>query len=136
MQSIERIEVSKIYLGSAAKFALLFGLFIGFIIGVLVLISNLLLGVTFGSGIMENFGFAGTSSVFIFSGIVFALGFIGIFLISILLFILYNLVSQLGGKLHLGLAETEKEIPLEANKYKSVRLVSTDQKDYDISKLV
>ena len=138
MQLTETIEVRKVYIGSAAKFGLLFGLLIGLITGVTVLISNLFPGVNFGSDILENFGLTGASSVFIFAGVVFVLTFMSIFLISVLLSTLYNLVSELGGKLHLGLAETEKEDIQEANKYKNIKLAmpNPNQKEFDVSKLV
>ena len=93
----------KIYIGSAALLGLFSGLIIGLISGIYYFI-RILLGAesiyVFGKVIQANIGIG---FLFLFGSIIFYLVVSSIALIIWAL--LYNLIANIGGALHLGLAE-------------------------------
>ena len=106
---VERIELRKIYVGKAAIFGLLYGLMMGLIIGIFFFVSALI-------GLENSLTLLGKEFKIDVAGMV-AIVLIGatIFFsiascISIaVIALIYNLISQIGGALHLGLAEHEQE---------------------------
>jgi len=106
MNPIERIEVRKIYIKNAALFGLLYGLIIGLIIGVFLFV-RILLGAEsiniFGKVIAISNIWIGVAVLF-GSVIFYAIAICIAFAISALL---YNLLANIGGMLHVGLAESE-----------------------------
>ena len=98
----ERIVLRKIYPGPAALFSLLHALcwaVIGFLV---VLIYGFIAkgGIVIGTA---RYGTAG--QIFLFSLMVFLILFVGLFVMTFLCCLIYNLVSKMKGKLHIGLAE-------------------------------
>ena len=105
MQPTERIEVRKIYLGSAARFGIFYGAIFGLILGIIILILSLVLNISIGTGL---FGFDGTG--FFLAGIYFVFYTIIIFLTVFIGALIYNLVAKIGGRLDIGLAEKEQHM--------------------------
>jgi hypothetical protein len=107
MQLVERIEVRKIFIGSAFKFGLLYGLIIGLIFGIIALVMEM---AGYSTGNVFTGGLLPIEGIFIVSGVVFLfyviLGIVG----AVFGALIYNLVAVMGGKIHIGLAEYEKAV--------------------------
>ena len=111
--STERIEVRKIYVGRAAIFGLLYGLVLGLIIGIYFFASSLI-------GLENNLTLFGKELKIVGIGIgsIVLVGATIFFSIASCIFMIigsfvYNLISQIGGALHLGLAEREQQISIQ-----------------------
>ena len=105
---MERIEVKKVYVGSAVKFGLLYGLIVGFLVTIVMLVLLLMSIINVGdvvgpaSFIFSLFGSASLVYLLVFT---FFFYIIMVFIVMLIASLLYNLSSKLGGRLHLGLAE-------------------------------
>jgi len=98
----ERIEVRKLYPGPAALFSLLHALAWAVIGFLAVLIYGF---VSKGGIVLGTSRYATTGEIFMFSGIVFGIILVGLFVMVFLCTLIYNLVSKMKGLLHIGLAE-------------------------------
>ena len=96
------IEVKSIYIGSAAKFGLLYGFMWGIIAGFIYLILFSIFG---------NDIFLSTGQVWLDFITVIGSSVIVVFLLIVVGSALYNLVYPLGGHLHIGLSEFEEPEP-------------------------
>ena len=143
MKVTERIEVRKIYLGSATLFGLVYGLVIGIIFAIIVLIlgfSNIIAitgiftaSFNSGAGLLDNL----TSDIFTFSGVSLLVIAIGGLILGFIGALVYNLVAMIGGKLHLGLAEYErgiKVVNVAAKKTPSIKIAATPVKNVQLAK--
>lgn len=105
MGQIERIEVMRIYLGTAVKLGLLYGLLIGLIVGISLLSMNLFSGSDPAPTNLMFFSIEVPGGV-ILGALLLVVGFVatgalGIVLVSLF----YNLSAKLGGRLSFGLIE-------------------------------
>ncbi len=100
MKPTERIEVRKIYVGRAAIFGFFYGLVIGLIAAIIVIIAGLF-------GFTSNVPFISAGGI-ILAGVIVAVMYVLIsFIGSIISALVYNLISKLGGRIDIGLAEYE-----------------------------
>tara|TARA_B100000315_G_C14236570_1_gene433418 strand:+ start:285 stop:605 length:321 start_codon:yes stop_codon:yes gene_type:complete len=97
----ERIIVRKIYLGSAAMFGLYYGLIIGLLAGGFVLIASLLMPSSGGLGVSGALGGFGIVT----AGIVFVIYTVAGIVGSVISALLYNIISKIGGSIHVDLEE-------------------------------
>ena len=103
----ERIELRKVYAGSAALLGLLYGLILGIIDAIIVIISGFVVP---GGIIVGVYQFNTLGWIFGLAGIVLVANVVLMFLVVLLGSLIYNLVSRMGGGLHLGLAEHVPEV--------------------------
>ncbi|MEK6844386.1 MAG: hypothetical protein AABX83_03070 [Nanoarchaeota archaeon] len=107
---VERIELRKIYVGRAAIFGLLYGLVTGLIIGIFFFVGSLIglqNGFTF-FGKALNISGVGMGSIALIVSIIFFS--VASFISMAVSAFIYNLISQIGGTLHIGLAERGQEM--------------------------
>ncbi|MEK6911145.1 MAG: hypothetical protein AABW82_05220 [Nanoarchaeota archaeon] len=109
-ESVERIVVKRLHLKNMVMFGLYKGIIVGLLLALIILIVHFANPALMGK-LPGALKVSSTSDAFVLAFIVFVAYIVFSVIASLLITLIYNLASKMGGSIHFGLAEYEKAMP-------------------------